>query len=187
MKLWNVIRTNRYRPGQSWLRLCWSETTWHEPTEEEFPAFQFLADLPGLFSVQRVSIFSTPFSFQVRYFTVAFFSVGNHDGKIHLTPIWAWVATPILATLQPFGSQSLPRSDLVRQHRQQMGSLLIRSAIRFVLENIQRSLYFNVRFCQVYLTIRRFGNMQRSLYFNGRPGAPCSGAGVSTIWTSFYL
>ena len=32
--------------------------------------------------------FHDVFSFQVRYFTVALFSVGNHDGKIHLTVIW---------------------------------------------------------------------------------------------------
>ena len=128
-----------YRNSLITVLMIWN--LWQKPTEGKFPAFQFLADLPGLFSVRGSDLV------RVHLLTRRRFVVGKRNtntsphthlglscyvNTCNLTAIWFSV---IVCPMYWSGAPA-----------QAVANRTIRSAsYSFRFENTQRSLYFNVR------------------------------------------
>lgn len=99
-----------FRPGVAVL-----ETPWHKPIEGEFPAFQFLADLPGLFSVRSLFVSRSSFTL-VRCFTVALLKLWNAMLKFYCNPFELKLARQYWQTSLFFHARYRVKKILIHKH-----------------------------------------------------------------------
>lgn len=130
-----------FRPGVAVL-----ETPWHKPIEGEFPAFQFLADLPGLFSVRSLFVSRSSFTL-VLCFTVALLKLWNAMLKFYCNPFELKLA-------RQYWQTSLFSTRVIVSKKYWFTSIQDSVFFLSVRRTPKRALFslfpFNVRFCKVF-------------------------------------